>query len=233
MLDGVMHKTNISEVQKEKDLMFMLLAYALVNEDWQGSEVPHNHRRGYNIGCVLVDDHNVPVYHGLNCINSTENATQHGEVRAITQYLGKYKGFNLKGFTIYSTLEPCIMCAGMITMTAIKRVVYGQKDVDYSHAFERLAIDTRIAGGFAPYPRQVDVCQSNDDISSLLDIKYQEFLKNDTEKVLARFLSSEEGKKVYVLAQKKFLNFHLRFSENKAVYQRALKYYNHSKSEHE
>lgn len=228
ILSPIMQTKELSNIQIEKDEIFTLLAYALVYTDWQDDDVPRNQRRGYNIGSVLVDKNDMPVYHGLNCINSTDNATQHGEVRAITQYLEKNKGFNLKDFTMYSTLEPCIMCAGMITMTAVKRLVYGQRDVDYSHAFERLAIDTRPVGGFAPYPRRVEVWQSKDEISLLLDDKYKQFLNSDPEKILAKFLSTDEVKDVYKRAKNLFLNYKVKHEENKTLYKSSLNYFEQS-----
>ena len=126
--------------KQEIDEIYSLLTFALVYENWQPASVPRNLRRGYNIGALLVDKGQKPVFCGLNCINSTDNATQHGEVRAITTYLEQARRFNLDGFTMYTSLEPCIMCAGMMTMTDVDRVVYGQKDVDFSNGLERLAL---------------------------------------------------------------------------------------------
>lgn len=215
----------LSEIQKEKDQIFLLLTYALVYKDWQAESVPRFERRGYNIGTVLVNQKNEPVYVALNAINATDNATQHGEVRAITGYLDKNGGYNLKDFTVYTTLEPCIMCAGMITMTNVKRVVIGQKDFDYSHAFERLKIDTTPIGGYPPYPRQVELHCPNINISRNLDSAFQDFLENDNEKYLAKFLSSGTAKLIFEGATNEFLTYKVQFDENKETFDKALNFY--------
>ena len=212
-------------VQQERDNIFSLLTYAIVYNDWQPDSVPREARRGYNIGALLVNKANEPVQYGLNSINSTENATQHGEVRSITAYLEKTRQFNLEGFTIYTSLEPCIMCAGMITMTAIQKVVFGQHDVEYSKAFERLAIDTRPIGGFPPYPRQVSVLSSPLSFCKQLDDAYHQYLQSDSEKILAKFLTSPAAYAIFKTAAEAFLSFDVRHEINRQVYNNALSFY--------
>ena len=180
--------------QIEIDEIFSLLAYSIVLTDWQSDTIPRHKRRGYNIGSVLVDAQNKPVFHALNCVGVTNNSTQHGEVRLMTQYLDAIEAFDLKEYTIYTTLEPCAMCAGMMTMTLVERTVFGQNDVEYSHTFERLAIDSRSIGGYPPFPRQVIADPSPSYIKEELNTAYQDFLTHDTEKILAKFLVSEKAK---------------------------------------
>lgn len=223
----------VSDIQQEQDEIFLLLAYSLVYEDWQSFDIPSRERRGYNIGAVLVNKENQVVAYDLNAINSTDNATQHGEVRVITKYLEKEKCFNLDGYTIFTTLEPCVMCAGMITMIDIDRAVFGQKDVRFSKAFERLSIDTTPIGGFPPYPRKVETVASKVQFSQELDKAYQEFLEKDEEKVLAKFLASEQAKKIYEKAYKHFLNYKVDFSENQSIYEKAVQFFNQKSINHE
>lgn len=212
--------------EQEADEIFSLLTYAIVHHDWQPEAVARENRRGYNIGALLVNPKNEPVFHGLNCISSTNNATQHGEVRAITAYLNETRCFNLEGFTMYTSLEPCIMCAGMITMTSIDRVVYGQHDVEYSKAFERLSIDTQHVGGFPPYPRVVPAHASTLNYCSELDNAYHHFYTMETEKMLARFLASGTAFTIFKNAADHFLNYSVIHPENKKIYADTLKYYN-------
>ncbi len=226
IINPVLEKAQVTEMQKEIDDIFILLAYALVFRDWQSDQVPRSSRRGYNIGALIVDAKNQPVRHDLNCINSTDNATQHGEVRAIMGYLEKNKLFNLSGHTLYTTLEPCVMCAGMITMTSVKRVVYGQHDVEYSKAFERLAIDTRSINGFPPYPRRVHAEAAGIVFRQRLDEAYRLFLEKDEEKILAKFLSSKAAKEIYESAYLQLLSYQVKFPENKEIYEKTLEYFN-------
>ncbi|MFN0037561.1 MAG: nucleoside deaminase [Saprospiraceae bacterium] len=214
---------------QEVDEIYSLLTYALVYANWQPASVPRNQRRGYNIGAVLVDKDQKPVYCGLNCINSTDNATQHGEVRAITAYLEKTHRFNLDGFTIYTSLEPCIMCAGMMTMTDIDRVVYGQKDVDFSNGLERLALDTREYGGYAPFKRTTWADASPSTFRARLDEAYKRFLATETEKILAKFLTGSEAESIFKEAHDAFLNFLPKHPENTVTYESAKKFFEMNK----
>ena len=224
IIEPVIMENKISDIQAEKDEIFTLLTYSLVYQDWQSFDVPRNQRRGYNIGAVLVNKENEPVAFDLNAINSTDNSTQHGELRVITKFLEKEKCFNLDGYTIYTTLEPCVMCAGMITMTDIDRAVFGQKDVEFSKAFERLSIDTTPIGGFPPYPRRVETFSSKLKFSNELDNAYKEFLEHDSEKVLAKFLASDVAKEIFKNAHEYFLKYKTKFLENQSIYSQAVQF---------
>ncbi|QTL03499.1 nucleoside deaminase [Aquabacter sp. L1I39] len=119
----------------ERDTIFSLAVLDMVYRDWQSA--PNG--RGHNIGSVLVDKDNRPVFWARNCVTVTNNATQHGEVRLIQAFLscpgvGKY----MTGYTIYTTLEPCAMCTGMIAMTQVDRVVFVQADPEFGHALAGL-----------------------------------------------------------------------------------------------
>jgi len=135
--------------QAERDEMFMQLAYAVAYKDWQTKS---RDRRGYNIASVLVDARGRVVAWGRNCVYRTHNGTQHAEVRTILSYFmkrGAPAGEDarelsqyLSQYTIYTTLEPCAQCAGMMTFLRVQRVVYGQEDASYGKALERLEMDT-------------------------------------------------------------------------------------------
>ena len=86
---------------------------------------------GQNIGSLLSDTDGNIVSWGFN--TNKENSTRHGEVNLIASYLGSNPGEPLPaGGAIYTTLEPCEMCSGMIARTVKSgdtfRVIYGQKD---------------------------------------------------------------------------------------------------------
>lgn len=120
----------------ERDHMYSLLAMALVNADWQQNNTQN--KRGHNICSVLVDNSSGEgVFYARNSNAQLQSSSQHGEVRAITNFL-KCMGTSpyLSDYTLYTTLEPCIMCAGMLTMTKISKVVYVQRDPGYGKTME-------------------------------------------------------------------------------------------------
>lgn len=78
------------------------------------------------IGAVVVHE-GVSVATGRNGIESGEDDTRHAEpaaIQAIPQFLFRHK----RQCTVYTTLEPCMMCMGAIVNTGITRVVYGVRD---------------------------------------------------------------------------------------------------------
>ena len=214
-----------SPAQQEIDEIFSLLTYALVYAHWQEDSIPRHKRRGYNIGAILVDRQFNPVFFELNCINSTDNATQHGEVRAIMSYLEQSKRFNLDGFTIYTSLEPCIMCGGMMAMTDVDRVVYGQKDVDFSNGLERLALNTQHLGGYEPYKRLTVSDPSPSTVKPLLERAYQDFLNRGEERILAKFLASSQAKNIFGNASDAFLTYAVNDTGNAIILEKARKFY--------
>ncbi|WP_416638896.1 tRNA adenosine(34) deaminase TadA [Pseudomonas sp. OHS18] len=79
------------------------------------------------VGAVLVQDGEV-IGRGFNCPISTSDPSAHAEmvaIRAAAQALANYR---LPGSTLYVTLEPCAMCAGLIVHSRIQRVVFGASE---------------------------------------------------------------------------------------------------------
>ncbi len=62
---------------------------------------------------------------GRNKRIKNNSAIAHAEIEAIERAVKKNKDWRLEGMTLYVTTEPCIMCAGAIIHSRIKRVVYG------------------------------------------------------------------------------------------------------------
>lgn len=210
-------------IQAEKDEIYELIAYAVVLKNWQEDGVEP--QRGYNIGSVLVNDKGEVVFWARNANMITGNGTQHGEVRLIRNYLDKVKTFDLKGHIVYTTLEPCAMCSGMMVMTNIARTVYGQTDPDFGKALERLSLDTRgIPNGFKPYPRPV----ISEPVQSIIRQRLESAYKNYQDsggKGITKWLRSSEAKAIYQDALKMFLNYKVKYPENAAILEKAQKFY--------
>ncbi len=54
--------------------------------------------------------------------------TAHAEILALREAAKKIENYRLVNSTIYSTIEPCAMCAGALVNARVKRLVYGAKD---------------------------------------------------------------------------------------------------------
>ena len=79
------------------------------------------------VGAVLVHDGEI-IGEGYNQVITLNDPSAHAEaqaIRAAGQHIGNYR---LVDMTLYVTLEPCAMCAGLITHARIKTLVFGAAD---------------------------------------------------------------------------------------------------------
>ena len=84
-------------------------------------------------GAVIVDELNQEVAIGFGT-GTREDPTRHSEIVAIKQAC-RYKRGTLEGCTLYSTHEPCLMCAGACVHAKPTRVVFGSYRADLSRLF--------------------------------------------------------------------------------------------------
>ena len=156
--------TNLVGDSTVVDNIFMMLAFEIVS---QVSGFSMNNRRetlgvggtrskiysGQNIGSVMSDREGNIVGWGFN--TNKENKTRHGETNLIAAFLAENPGDSLPdGGAIYTTLEPCEMCSGMIARTVKTgdtfRVIYGQKDLNVTST----ALQRKANGGITMLPSQ-------------------------------------------------------------------------------
>lgn len=98
---------------------FMRRALELAQTAEEYGEVP--------VGAVLVLNNEI-IGEGFNQVITLNDPSAHAEaqaIRAAGQALGNYR---LVDTTLYVTLEPCAMCAGLITHARVKTLVYGATD---------------------------------------------------------------------------------------------------------
>ncbi|MBD9426577.1 tRNA adenosine(34) deaminase TadA [Pseudomonas sp. PDM15] len=103
-------------IDRSHDERFMRQAMELARQGAERGEVP--------VGAVLVQDGGV-IGSGFNCPISTSDPSAHAEMVAIRAAAQAVQNYRLPGSTLYVTLEPCSMCAGLIVHSRIARVVYG------------------------------------------------------------------------------------------------------------
>ncbi len=125
----------------EEDIKFMRMALEQAQQAAERDEIP--------IGAVIVSNGRV-IARGHNLTETLTDVTAHAEMQAITaaaEYMG---GKYLTDCTLYVTVEPCIMCAGALGWSQIKRVVYGapeEKRGDRRYAPQALHPRTQVTGG--------------------------------------------------------------------------------------
>jgi len=82
-------------------------------------------------GCLIVDEAgNVVVEQGNLALIPVRDATAHAETIAAGRAARRYEPSELAGCTLYTSAEPCAMCAGAIYWAGIGRVVFGLTEQD-------------------------------------------------------------------------------------------------------
>ena len=80
------------------------------------------------VGAIVVNEAGEILGTGQNLREKNNDPSAHAEIMAIRQAAEKIGSWRLDDLTIVVTLEPCAMCAGAITQSRIKRLVFGAWD---------------------------------------------------------------------------------------------------------
>ena len=104
----------------ETDEFWMREAIFAAVEAEQLDEVP--------IGACLVDSEGNLLATAGNRTITNSDPTAHAEILALREAASTIGNYRLTGATVYSTIEPCAMCAGALVNARVKRLVYGAKD---------------------------------------------------------------------------------------------------------
>jgi len=80
------------------------------------------------IGAVVVIDDQI-IGRGHNLRETLLDSTAHAEILAMREAARSIKDWRLSEATLYSTIEPCAMCAGALVQFRVKLLVYGAEDV--------------------------------------------------------------------------------------------------------
>ena len=76
--------------------------------------------------CVVSGDNLVAV--AGNRTRTDCDPTAHAELVALREASKITGNYRLTGFDVYSTIEPCAMCAGALIQARVKRLIYGAQD---------------------------------------------------------------------------------------------------------
>lgn len=100
----------------------MRQALALARTAEEAGEVP--------IGAVVVID-GVVAGRGRNSSLSHSDPTAHAEMLAIREAARSIGNYRLEDAALYSTLEPCAMCAGALVAARVGTLVFGARDLRF------------------------------------------------------------------------------------------------------
>lgn len=98
----------------------MRLAIASATEARDLDEVP--------IGACLIDASGRIIASGHNRTITDCDPTAHAEMLVLRQAAQTIGNYRLTGTTVYTTIEPCVMCAGALVNARVERLVYGAAD---------------------------------------------------------------------------------------------------------
>jgi tRNA(adenine34) deaminase len=108
------------DAHEELDARWMREALRAALEARERDEVP--------IGaCVVTDEGRVLAVAG-NRTRTDCDPTAHAEIIALREAAREFGNFRLTNAVVYSTIEPCAMCAGALVQARVKRLVYGARD---------------------------------------------------------------------------------------------------------
>ena len=84
---------------------------------------------GGPFAAVIVKDGEI-VSEGTNRVTADNDPTAHAEVTAIRKACKKLNTFNLSGYSIFTSCEPCPMCLGSIYWARLSKIYYGNNRKD-------------------------------------------------------------------------------------------------------
>ena len=95
-------------------------AISLAQEVKSSGDVP--------VGALIVNEAGEILSSGKNEREKDNDPTAHAEIVAIRNASKKIGSWRLDDLTLIVTLEPCVMCAGAILQSRLKRLVFGAFD---------------------------------------------------------------------------------------------------------
>lgn len=109
-------------IKVEQNEKIMRMAIKEATKAIEKGEVP--------VGAVIVRDGKI-ISKGYNLRESKQNSLKHAEIIAIDKACKKLRNFRLEDCELYVTVEPCLMCAGAIVQSRIRKVYFGTRDEKY------------------------------------------------------------------------------------------------------
>ncbi len=143
------------------------------------------------VGAVMVLDGKI-IGRGHNLRETLKDSSAHAELLALREAAGYLGDWRLNGGILYSTLEPCPMCAGALVQFRVTTLVYGAADPKAG------AIDSVIDVVRQPrFNHQVQVIAGvlEDECRSILQRFFRELRKK---KIIGEMAELDEGARLEI-----------------------------------
>ena len=108
------------EADADADARWMREAVGAARESARRGEVP--------VGACVVSAEGELLAVAGNRTRADCDPTAHAEVLALREAARRVGNYRLTGAVLYSTIEPCAMCAGALVQARVARLVYGARD---------------------------------------------------------------------------------------------------------
>lgn len=122
-----MIESNVEMVSYDETCMQEALGFA--RKAGKSGEVP--------IGALVVDATGQVIGHGYNQVELMRTQTEHAEVQALRQASRHTNNWRLTGCTLYVTLEPCVMCVALASLSRVDRIVYGASSPLFGYRLDK------------------------------------------------------------------------------------------------
>lgn len=210
-------RTLISSPLAEQDDIFILAAYSVALKQWQPlKDATNPFDRGSNVAALLVKDSLIEAY-GVSRTAEKKSLLYHAEMDSIFEYLAQQKQkapymVDLKDVTVYTTLEPCMMCFGTILSLHAQRVIYSQSYAE---------------GMYTVFYQQNPKLPGSDRLQKASHIIGDELQRAYQAAAAAvpmpygKWLGTPEAKHFYEKAYCEFNAYHVTHEQNKKVWQNA------------
>ncbi len=115
-------------MNEQEKISYMKEAYNLALKAQKKDEVP--------VGAVIVKDNKI-ISKAYNKKERKACSVYHAEILAIMKASKKLKRWNLSGYSIFVTKQPCLMCYGAILSSRIDNIYFGAFDKKYGLEVEK------------------------------------------------------------------------------------------------
>ena len=103
-----------------KNTIFMAKALEFADQALALGEFP--------VGCVIEFDGEVIATGNRRSTRQKSNEIDHAEIIALRNVLEGSLDIDLSQVTVYSTMEPCLMCFSTLIVNGVTKIVYGYED---------------------------------------------------------------------------------------------------------